>query len=157
MLHVHLQGQQNAWWKEKEAAETRQSDWTLYSGPGWLTQMGCNTRQLPNTRGTIVNRHRKNRKRARRCKKCECDWNRERKTGPWVAGVPLIRCIRLWKVFPLSCPPGLAIHTLHIGKKQIAFFLLNQTSKYLKSHEWVEKKPTRGWYVKSKYKKKHCL
>lgn len=137
MLHVHLQGQQNAWWKEKEAAETCHSDWTSDSGPGWLTQMGCNTRQLPNTRGTTVNCHRKIENEHAAVKSVNVIETGRRKTGPWVAGIPLIRCIRLWKVFPPSCIPGLGIHTLHIGKKQIAFFVQPDLK--------IFEKPRVGW------------
>lgn len=121
--HFHLQGQQNGWWKEKEAAEICHPDWALDSGPGWLTLMGCGTGQLPNRRGTTVNCQstsmcsmRPNRKRACCCKMCECDWNRERKAGQWVAGFPLICCIGLWKIFPPSCIPGVATFTLLIQK-----------------------------------------
>lgn len=120
------------------------SDWTLDSGPGWLTQMGRNNGQPPNTRGTTVNCHRKieNEHAAVKSVNVIETGRKKKKQAHDVAGFPLIRCIRLWKVFPPSCIPGLAIHTLHIGKKQIAFFffLLNQTSKYLKSLSGLEKK-----------------
>lgn len=52
---------------------------------------------------------------------------------------------------------GVATHTLHIQKKQIAI-LLNQTSKYLKRLKWVYKKITPWLFCKKKKrKKKHCL